>query len=458
MIIDRTALERAREILRPDDFYREAHQRIFEAAEDLAERSEPVDLITLSDALRVRNHLEQVGGIAYLATLADIVPTTANVEYYAQIVEHKAILRRLINVSQNITGWCYDGGEDADTIVDRAEHAIFEVGKHRMGESFVPLKQLVTDSWDSIEKAYENTSDVIGVDTGFRKFNNITTGLQPSDFIIIAARPSMGKTAFALSIATNAAHAARRRKQPFAVAIFSLEMSKEQLALRMITSEARVNSHRLRTGRLHGEDWGRIANAVESLSELSIYIDDTTDISPMQMRAKCRRLAATDNLGLVIIDYLQLIRSTGRTENRNQEITAIARSLKAMAKELKVPVVALSQLSRAVERRDDRKPMLSDLRDSGSIEAEADLVAFLYREDYYKKKDARELSKGDTQPEEVDRDPAHNPPGERPPEVTEVIVAKHRNGPVGTIKLQFISNYARFENLVEDEEEPPYGG
>lgn len=451
MIIDRSAVERALEILKPDDFYREAHQRVFEAMWDLAERSEPVDLVTLSDALRVRQQLDQVGGVSYLATLADIVPTTANVEYYAKIVEEKAILRRLIEASSRITGWAYDQPDEVTNIVDRAEQEIFKVGQRRMGSFFYPIKSLVADGWDAIEAAYEDQSDVTGVDTGFDKLNFMTSGLQPSDFIIVAARPSMGKTAFSLGMAVNAAKA-----QNQAVAVFSLEMSKEQLTMRMITSEARVNAHRLRTGYLRDGDWSKIADAVARLSDLKVFIDDSSDITPMQMRAKCRRLAAEHKLGLIVIDYLQLIHGGGRDENRNQEITTIARSLKAMAKELNVPVIALSQLSRAVERREDKRPMLSDLRESGSIEAEADVVMFLYRDAYYKRKE--EMAGKSLAEIGHDKQEERRVPGEEQNEVTEIIISKHRNGPVGTVKLSFIAEFARFENLAEHEEEPPYDG
>jgi replicative DNA helicase len=449
MMIDRVAVERAREILQPDDFYRDAHQRIFEAMWDLAERSEPVDLVTLSDALRVRQHLDQIGGVSYLATLADIAPTTANIEYYARIVEHKAILRRLIEASNRITGWAYEQPDEVDTIVDRAEQEIFKVGRRQMGSSFYPLKTLVSQGWDAIESAYEDQSEVTGVDTGFTRFNFMTSGLQPSDLVIVAARPSMGKTAFSLGMAVNAA-----KSQPMAVAVFSLEMSKEQLTIRMITSEARVNAHRLRTGYLREGDWARIGDAVARLSDLKVFIDDSSDVTPTQMRAKCRRLAVEENLGLIVIDYLQLIRGGGKDENRNQEITTIARQLKSMAKELHVPVVALSQLSRAVEKREDKRPMLSDLRESGSIEAEADVVCFLYRESYYKRKE--ESSGGLAQMgHQTDE---HRIPGEEKSEVTEIIIAKHRNGPVGTVKLTFLPEYAKFEDLAEYEEEPAYQG
>lgn len=450
MLIDRVAVERAREILQPEDFYRDAHQRIFEAMWDLAERSEPVDIVTLSNALRTRQHLDQIGGVSYLATLADIVPTTANIEYYARIVEQKAILRRLIEASSRITGWAYEPPDEVDVVVDRAEQEIFNVGRRHMGSSFVPLKALVSQGWDAIEAAYENQSDVTGIDTGFTRFNFMTSGLQPSDLIIVAARPSMGKTAFSLCMAVNAAI-----RSKVAVAVFSLEMSKEQLAVRMITSDALVNAHRLRTGYLREGDWARIGDAVARLSDLKVFVDDSSEVTPLQMRAKCRRLAAEENLGLIVIDYLQLIRGSGRDENRNQEITTIARQLKSMAKELNVPVVALSQLSRAVERREDKRPMLSDLRESGSIEAEADVVCFLYREDYYKRKEeaSGELAQmGHTRSEE------RRMPGEESGELTEVIIAKHRNGPVGTVKLTFLAEYAKFVDRVEYEAEAPYEG
>ncbi len=449
MVIDRSAVERALEILKPEDFYRDAHQRIFEAMWDLAERSEPVDLVTLSDALRVRQQLDQVGGVSYLATLADIVPTTANIEYYARIVEQKAILRRLIEASNRITGWAYDQPDDVENIVDRAEQEIFKVGQRRMGNFFYPLKTLVAESWDAIEAAAENQSDVTGVDTGFQKLNFMTSGLQPSDMVIVAARPSMGKTAFSIGMAINAARATGK-----AIAVFSLEMSKEQITLRIITSEARVNAHRLRTGYLRDGDWTKIADAMGRLSDLKVFIDDSSEITPMQMRAKCRRLAAEHGLGLVVVDYLQLINGNGRDENRNQEITTIARSLKAMAKELNVPVVALSQLSRAVERREDKRPMLSDLRESGSIEAEADIVMFLYREAYYKRKE--EMAGKTLEQIGQEKQQTRRMPGEEQSEVTEVIISKHRNGPVGTVKLSFLPEYARFEELAEHEEEPAF--
>lgn len=449
MVIDRSAVERALEILKPEDFYREAHQRVFEAMWDLAERSEPVDLVTLSDTLRVRQQLDQVGGVAYLATLADIVPTTANVEYYAKIVEQKAILRRLIEASSKITGWAYDQPDAVENIVDRAEQEIFKVGQRKMGTFFESLKSLVAHGWDQIEAAYEDQSDVTGVDTGYEKLNFMTSGLQPSDFIIVAARPSMGKTALTLNMAVNAA----LKNPEMAVAVFSLEMSKEQLTMRIITSEARVNAHRLRTGYLRDGDWSRIADSVARLSDLKVFIDDSSDITPMQMRAKCRRLAAEHKLGMVMIDYLQLINGGGRDENRNQEITSIARNLKAMAKELGVPVVALSQLSRAVERREDKRPMLSDLRESGSIEAEADVVMFLYREQYYKRKEEM-ASKSLEEMSQQEETPQI--PNEERGEETEIIIAKHRNGPVGTVKLKFWPKFARFDNLEEYAEEPPY--
>lgn len=447
MLVDRAAVEKAIEIVRPEDFYREAHQRIFEAAYDLAERSEPVDLITISDTLRVRNQLDQVGGVSYLATLADMVPTTSNVEYYARIVEQKAIMRRLIEAASRISGWAYEQAEPADAIVDRAEQEIFQVGQRHLGNYFVSLRDLMAEGWDAIDEAYTDKREITGIDTGFSRLNFMTSGLQPSDFIIIAARPSMGKTAFALNLAVNAA-----KSQDIAVAVFSLEMSRMQIAMRFMTAEAKVNAHRLRTGYLREGDWSRLSEAIGRLSNLHVHVDDTTDVTPMQMRAKCRRLAAERKLGLVVIDYLQLIRGSGREDNRNQEITNIARSLKAMAKELNVPVVALSQLSRNVERREDKRPMLSDLRDSGSIEAEADVVCFLYRDEYYKRKEAASL-------DDIGRpEPEQRMPGEEHTETTEVIVAKHRNGPVGTVKLAFLREYARFEDLADETEEPPYGG
>ncbi|MCS6775667.1 MAG: replicative DNA helicase [Chloroherpetonaceae bacterium] len=442
MLIERAAVERAAEILKPEDFYRDAHRYIFEAMLSLAERDEAVDLITVEDELRVHGRIDTVGGPAYLRSLMDAPSTAANIEHYARLVEEKAILRRLLDAGTQIQALAYSDFENVNEVIDRAERFIFEVGQRRMGQYFSPLRPLLDEELDRIEKRYENKGMTTGRQTPFDDLNYKTAGLQPSDLIIVAARPSMGKTSLSVQMAQ---HIAMQEKMP--VAIFSLEMSKEQLVTRMICSEARVDAHRLRTGFLQSEDWQRVGDGIARLSEAPIFIDDTPDTSAMEMRAKCRRLKAEHGeLGLVLIDYLQLMRSHRRAENRNQEISDIARACKGLARELKCPVIALSQLSRAVESRPDRRPMLSDLRESGAIEAEADLVMFIYREDYYKRKEARADGEDEAEPasgngQEQSREKL---------QVTELIIAKQRNGPTGVIKVGFLPHYARFENLAHE--------
>ncbi len=442
MMIERSALEKGLEILRAEDFYRPAHQEVFDALSSLAERDEPADLITLQEELRKRGKLDDCGGTEYLMALVDSVPATANVEHYAKIVEHKSILRRLIAAGAQIIALAQDEDEEIDTITDKAERLIFDVGQRRLGEYFQPITPLVMQTWEWIERRYHDKGEASGVPTGFSNLDHMTSGLQPSDFIIIAARPSMGKTALALNIALNAALQGKQT-----VAIFTIEMSAEQLVQRMVCSEARANAHRLRTGHFQDEEWDRIAKASGKLYDTPIFIDDTTDITALAMRAKCRRLKAEHGLGLVIVDYLQLMRSHRNIENRTQEISEIARGLKSLARELKVPVVALSQLNRAVESRQDKRPMLSDLRESGSIEAEADLVMMLYRPDYYKMKevdDTKSISGADGSSFDPDR---------RHVEETEILIAKHRNGPTGSVKLGFVREFASFEPLAEGYEE-----
>lgn len=438
MLVASAAAEQALEILKPEDFYREAHQVIFNRIWGLMERGEPIDLVTLTDELRSHGQLDSVGGLAYLTNLLDSTPTAANAEYYARIVEEKAILRRLIEASSEIAALGYNPPDEVDDVVNRAENLIFQVAQRRVGRYFYSLKELVVDSFERISEQSEEEGVTTGVPTGFEQLNYQTSGFQPSDLVIVAARPSMGKTAFCLNLAVNAS-----MKRNLTIAIFSLEMSREQLALRMLCTEAKVSSHRLRTGYPRDEDWKKIGEAMGRLSELPIFIDDTSDITTMQMRSKCRRLAAEHNLGLVIVDYIQLVRGHGRNvENRNQELSVIARSLKSMAKEFNVPVIALSQLSRNVERRENKEPMLSDLRDSGAIEAEADLVAFIHRDEYYNRRSQEE----DATPGNADD--AAAPPGG---EVAEIIIAKHRNGPTGRVKLVFFREFARFENLAREE-------
>ncbi|MDQ2732234.1 MAG: replicative DNA helicase, partial [Armatimonadota bacterium] len=415
-------------------FYRQAHRVLFEAMSDMANRSEPVDLTTLTEELRRTSRLDVVGGLPYLASLLHIVPSPANIEYYAKIVQSKAILRNLIGAATQIEAWGFDGRErDVEELVDRSEQLIFKVGNRSMGRYFTPLGPILHEQFDRLDQLALQKLTVTGRPTGYEDLDHITSGFQPSDLIIVAARPSMGKTALAMSIAT---HVAKSDEGP--VAIFSVEMSKEQLVLRLMCSEAQIDSRRLRTaGALTGDEWSTIANAVDQLYSLPLFIDDSTDITVTQMRAKCRRLKAEHGkLGLVVLDYLQLLRGNRNEENRNQEISDIARNLKSLARELEVPVLALSQLSRNVERREDKRPMLSDLRESGSIEAEADVVAFIYRPSYYERK--KEQS--------ADDDLAHRPGQAEEAEESEVIIGKQRNGPTGTIKLMFIPRFAQFKD------------
>lgn len=416
MLIERDAILRAMDVLEPEAFYRDAHRRVFEAITALTERSEPVDIITVTEELRRRSKLEEVGGVAALTSLANAVPTAANVEYYARIVEEKAVLRRLIHAASEIARRVYDGQDETDQILDQAERLIFSVAEKRRVRSYVPLRSVLIEAWDQMEKLHDLKGQVTGVPTGFEDLDSLTSGLHPSELVILAARPSQGKTALSLNVAV---HAAMRKKVP--VAVFSLEMSREQLAQRMLCSVARVNGHRLRTGMLQDDDWPRLAQALGRLSEAPIYIDDTPNISLMELRAKARRMRAEHQIGLVIVDYLQLMHTRGRAENRQQEISEVSRSLKALARELQVPVMALSQLSRAVEKRDDKRPQLSDLRESGSIEQDADVVAFI-----------------------------HYPPDEGNGEgnpVVELIVAKQRNGPTGSVRLVFLKDTGNFGKL-----------
>lgn len=437
MMIDGAAIERVSEFLTPEDFYREAHRVIYDALIALSSRSEPVDLVTVSEELQRRGKLEEVGGIAYLTTLIDSVPSAANVEYYARIVEEYAIRRRLIEAAQEIIHLATATEEeeplDISEIADRAESAVYRVAQRRIGKGFESIRPLLGEAFDRFESFYHERKLVTGLSTGFRELDYITAGLQKSDLIIVAARPSMGKTSLCLNIGE---HVALREGKT--VAIFSLEMSKQQLVQRMICSQAEVNGHRLRLGMLPETAWQRISRAIQDLWNAKIFIDDTPDISALEMRAKCRRLRAEHGLDLVIVDYLQLMRSHRRSENRTQEISDIARALKGLARELDVPIIALSQLSRAVEHRENKRPMLSDLRESGSIEAEADVVAFIYRPEYYAMKEAvsSEELEGGAPPREEGR-----------VEEAEIIIAKQRNGPTGTVRVGFKPDYARFVPL-----------
>jgi replicative DNA helicase len=420
VLLDNEALNRVLEVMKEGDFYRESHRKIFSAILDLYEKSEPVDLITLTEALKKRDALEAVGGVEYLNSLVNSVPTAANISYYAKIVKEKAILRKLINRSTDIISQVYGVSGDVDDFLDQAERSIFEISEDRVRPSFYSLKDIIKSSFKTIERLYEKHQLITGVPTGFTKLDELTSGLQPSDLIIIAGRPSMGKTALALDIA---AHAAVEGGTPSA--IFSLEMAKEQLALRMLCSEAKVDAHRLRGGFLSESDWPKLTRAAGSLSEAPIFIDDTPGLSALEMRAKSRRLKAEHNLGLVVVDYLQLMRGRAHSDTREQEISDISRSLKALAKELTVPVIALSQLNRRVEERGDKRPQLSDLRESGAIEQDADVIIFLYRDEVYNKSEDNP-NKGKA----------------------EIIIGKQRNGPTDKFELTFLDKFTCFENLT----------
>lgn len=423
MLLQEDAILHGVDILRPEDFYKKSHQIIFKCVLELFEKSRGVDLVTLTEELNRINLLEEIGGVTYLTNLINSVPTAANIEYYIKIIEEKSILRNLINSATKIISMGYEEKEDAKILLDKAEHLIFEVSERNLGQSFVPIKELITDSYEKIEDLYHREEFITGVPSGFDEFDEITTGFQPSEFIVIAGRPGMGKTAFCMSIAQ---YASISKNIP--VAIFSLEMSKSQLVQRMLCSEARIDAQNLRKGRLVEKDWAPLSMAAGRLASANIFIDDTAGITCLEIKAKARRLKAQYNLGLVIIDYLQLVSSSGRIENRQQEISEISRSLKGLARELNVPVIAVSQLSRAVEQRIERRPRLSDLRESGAIEQDADLVVFIYREEYYKPKTEK---KG----------------------IAEVIISKQRNGPTGKVELTFVREYAKFENLTRIPEE-----
>lgn len=453
ILLENEALVKALEVLRPNHFYREAHRKIFSAALTLFERNEPVDLVTLANELEKRKELSEVGGPSYLASLIDAVPTAANVYYHAKIVREKALLRDMIRVATDLVASGYTEGEDVDTLLDRAEHKIFEIAQDRITRSFVSMHEIIKDTFKLVENLHRRESRVTGVPSGFTEFDDMTGGFQPGDMIIVAGRPSMGKTSFCLNLARNAAVMER-----IPVSIFSLEMSIHQVVMRMLCTEARVDSWRVRTGRLYDKDWPKLTMAAGILHDAPIFVDDTPGITVLEMRAKARRLKAERGLGLVLVDYLQMIRPRGRAENRQQEIAQISLSLKDMAKELNVPVVAVSQLSRAVEAREDRRPRLSDLRESGAIEQDADLVVFLYRPGFYetqKRADSKsgrhrhglQQEKGFSQ-EEGEEEEEFSDFGERDYTV-EVHIAKQRNGPTGTIKLAFKREYTRFEPLDE---------
>jgi len=430
ILIENDSINKVVELLSPDDFYKDAHRRIFKVMIDMFETGEAIDLVTLPDALRGKIGLESVGGASYLAFLVSMVPTAANIKNHARIVREKSVLRKLIHSATDIITQSYDDSRtvvNIDELLDRAEKSIFEIAQNKIKDSFVAMKNIVGQSFAIVERLYERKEMVTGLPTGFVDLDERTSGFQPSDLIIVAGRPSMGKTAFVLNIAAHAAIDKAR-----SVAIFSLEMSKEQLVLRLLGSESRVDAHKLRTGHLSERDWPALSNAAGRLAEAPIYIDDTAAISVLEMRAKSRRLKADQGLDLIIVDYLQLMRGRGDEGSREQEISNISRSLKALAKELQVPVVALSQLNRAVETRPgkDKKPLLADLRESGAIEQDADVILFIYRDEVYNKC---------TCP--YDADCICGQRGK-----AEVIIGKQRNGPIGIVDLTFINRFTRFEN------------
>ncbi len=420
ILIDNSILLDVLELLSPEDFYKSTHKVIFAGMSELFARNEPVDLVTLTNLLREQKQLEKIGGATYLASLVDSVPLAVNAQHYARIIRDKAALRLLIKKSNDITKRCFEDGGNVDGVIDFAESAIFEISGEKNKQAFYSLGQIIETNIDALEERQGNKSLLTGVPTGFTYFDNLTSGCQNSDLIILAARPSMGKTALALNIARNAAIDAN-----IPVGFFSLEMSKEQLSMRMLCAEARIDSSRLRGGFFTREDWVQLTDAASILSEAPIYIDDSPDISAMSIRAKSRRLKLDKNIGMIFIDYLQLMRGPTTAERRDLEISEISRSLKALAKEINIPVIALSQLNRKLEERSDKRPQLSDLRESGALEQDADVVAFIYRDEIYNR-DENNPQKGKA----------------------EIIIAKQRNGPVGVVQLTFLGTYTRFENMA----------
>lgn len=418
ILLQSEALITAMERVSTEDFYDKSHQLIYEAMIQLSEDNQPIDLITLTSLMQDKGQLEDIGGVSYLAKLAQAVPTAANVDYYAQIIEEKSMLRRLIRTATTIVSEGYAGGEDVSGMLSDAERKILEISNRRSSSGFIAIKDVLMEVFDKVESLYQNRGNTTGIPSGFVDLDKMTSGFQRNDLIIVAARPSVGKTAFALNIAQNVAVRANET-----VAIFSLEMSAAQLVQRMICAEANLDANVMRNGEFKGDDdWSKLTMGIAALSEAEIYIDDTPGVTVADIRAKCRRLKKEKGLGMIVIDYLQLIQGRGKSgENRQQEVSEISRTLKQIARELDVPVIALSQLSRGVEQRQDKRPMMSDLRESGSIEQDADIVAFLYRDDYYNQETEKK-------------------------NIIEIIIAKQRNGPVGTVELVFLKNFNKFVN------------
>ena len=422
LFVDRETIYRVARFLKPEDFYLEGHRLIYRAFLELDETGVPADLLTVTDILRQQGSLEKVGGATYVASLAGMVPTAANAESYARIIEEKSLLRSLISMATRIAGLGYEGGDDAEKLIDEAENMLLELSSRRSSSGFTPINRILVEIFKLIEERFRNKGKVTGVLTGFTDLDRLCCGFQPGDLIIVAGRPAMGKTSFGLTLAHQAS-----QYHGVPTAVFSLEMSQAQLVQRVLCAEAMVDMQKVRSGNLSETDWNKMAEAAARLTTVPLYIDDSAGISVRQIRAKSRRLKAEKGLGLVVIDYLQLIQGSSRSENRQQEIADISRSLKAMAKDLEVPVVALAQLSRSVEQRDKKRPIMSDLRESGSLEQDADIVMFIFREEYYK-------------------------PDTEKKGIAEIIVAKQRNGPTGSVDLAFLKEYTRFMNLARDYE------
>lgn len=423
LLIEPDSIHRVAKFLQPEDFYLEPHKLVYQAILDLDEAGEPVDLLTVTEYLRKKGDLDKIGGAAYVAALANAVPTADHIEHYGRIVEEKALLRNLIHLATRISTMGYQGSEDAERLMEEAERMLAELGSRRASSVVKSLREILVDSIQNLQKMYEHKGEVTGVPTGFRDLDKMCCGLQPGDLIIVAARPSMGKTSFGLQVAYHAA-----RKLQKGVVVFSLEMSREQLVQRILCAEAGIDQHKLRSGLLSEDDWSILMSKGREMAKVPLYIDDSAILTVRQIRSKVRRLQAEKGICLIVIDYLQLMQGGRRVENRQQEIADISRSLKGLAKDLNVPVLALAQLSRSVEQRHDKRPIMSDLRESGSLEQDADVVMFIYRDDYY------------------------NPESEKRG-ISEIIISKQRNGPVGTVELGFVKEYTKFLNLTKREEE-----
>lgn len=432
ILIDNDAINRVLEILTPDDMYRESHRKLFRAMLRLSELREPCDLITLTDILKKQGELEEVGGAAYLTTLVDYVPTAANIAYYCKIVKEKSLNRRLISIATEIATRGYDEQADVNELLDKAQKDIYDISENKLRPQYVAVQDVIKDTFKMLQTLHDRKEHITGVPSGYEQLDNLTAGFQPGDLIIIAARPSMGKTTLALNIAQ---YASAESKRPVPSVIFSLEMGKEQLVMRFFASLARVDFGRMRTGHFQDADWPRLQRAASTLYNSKIFIDDTPAISVLELRSKARRLKSEHDIGLIFVDYLQLMRGSNNPESRQQEISEISRSLKALAKELNVPVVALSQLNRSLENRQDKRPMMSDLRESGAIEQDADVIMFVYRESVYCES-CRKRDNSCTQNHVHD---------------AEIIIGKQRNGAIGTVNLLFFGEHTRFENRAERE-------